>query len=94
MKPNFFQVATLRKIWVEAKLKISQVAPLKNHFFRINRRLLSLNVIGAKTDNPIFVTGRDFVKTHQCALGRTKYRRTGDKCHYVPYKTLQEEDMH
>ena len=29
MTPNFFQVVTLEKIWVEATLKISQVAPYK-----------------------------------------------------------------
>ena len=37
MTPNFFQAATLKKIWVEATLKKSQVAPYKNlgRFYRV-----------------------------------------------------------
>ena len=37
MTPNFFQAATLKKIWVEANLKKSQVAPYKNlgKFYRV-----------------------------------------------------------
>ena len=37
MTPNFFQAATLKKIWVEATLNKSQVAPYKNldRFYRI-----------------------------------------------------------
>ena len=30
MTPNFFQATTLKKIWVEATIKRSQVAPYKN----------------------------------------------------------------
>ena len=30
MTPNFFQAATLKKIWVEGTLKKSQVAPYEN----------------------------------------------------------------
>ena len=37
MTPNFFQAATLKKIWVEATLKRTQVAPYKNmgRFYRV-----------------------------------------------------------
>ena len=30
MTPNFYQTATLKKLWIEATLKKSQVAPYKN----------------------------------------------------------------
>ena len=35
--PNFFQAATLKKIWVEATLKKYQVAPYENlgRFYRV-----------------------------------------------------------
>ena len=37
MTPNFFQAATLKKIWVEATVKKPQVAPYKNlgRFYRV-----------------------------------------------------------
>ena len=38
MTPNFLQAAALKKFWVEATLKKSQVAPFKNlgRFYRVN----------------------------------------------------------
>jgi hypothetical protein len=44
MAPNFFQAATLKKIWVEATLKKSQVvAPYKNlsKFYRVSFKSLT-----------------------------------------------------
>ena len=37
MTPNFFQAATLKKIWVEATVQKSQVATYKNlgRFYRV-----------------------------------------------------------
>ena len=47
MTPNFLQAATLKKIWVEATLKKSQLAPYKNmgRFYRVQfKSLLSVQI--------------------------------------------------
>ena len=47
MTPNFFQAATLKKIWVEATLNNSQLKPYKNlgRFYRVSfKSLLSVQI--------------------------------------------------